>query len=191
MKRSPVIFGIAIGAIGVILVGLIVWLTIVYAGLYNVAATDDHADVVRWSFDRTMERSIRRQAVDIDLPENPPEDVIAEGARHYAESCVYCHGAPGEDPTDWSRGMRPEPPHLAEAASEWTTEEIHWIVTNGIKMTGMPSFAQHSPEEINAIVAFVDALPGLTVEDYARLTNATGSSGQTAAPPVEGEAAAP
>jgi mono/diheme cytochrome c family protein len=191
MKRSPVILGIAIGAIGVILVSLIVWLTIVYAGLYNVAANDDHADAVRWSFDRTMERSVRRQAVDIGLPENPPEDMIAEGARHYAESCVYCHGAPGEDPTDWSRGMRPEPPHLTEAASEWTPEEIHWIVTNGIKMTGMPSFAQHSSEEIDAIVAFVDALPGLTAEDYARLSNAAGPSGPTAAPPVEGEPAAP
>lgn len=191
MKRSPVILGIVIGAIGVTLVSLIVWLTIVYAGLYNVAANDDHADVVRWSFDRTMERSVRRQAVDIELPENPPEDMIAEGARHYAESCVYCHGAPGKDPTDWSRGMRPEPPHLTEAASEWTPEEIHWIVTNGIKMTGMPSFAQHSPEEIDAIVAFVDALPGLTAEDYARLSKATGPSSQTAAPPVEGEPAAP
>ena len=47
-------------------------------------------------------------------------------------------------------------------------EEIHWIITNGIKMSGMPAFGQHhGPEQIVALAAFVDALPGLTPEGYA------------------------
>lgn len=33
--------------------------------------------------------------------------------------------------------MRPEPSYL----TEWTPEEIHWLIANGIKMTGLPAFA--------------------------------------------------
>ena len=104
----------------------------------------------------------------MELPESFSEELIAEGAGYYSESCVYCHGAPGQEPTEWSRGMRPEPPHLVEAATEWTTEEIYWIAENGIKMTGMPAFGSyHGPEEIAAIAAFVSQLPGLSPEGYA------------------------
>ena len=117
-----------------------VWLAVVYSGAYNVAATDRHYDVVRWSFDTTMHRSVANRADEAGLPEDAAEVLVAEGAGHYAESCVHCHGAPGREPAAWSRGMRPEPPHLVEAVSEWTTAEIGWIVTNGIKMTGMPAF---------------------------------------------------
>lgn len=171
MRKYPTIVGAIFGIVGTILVGIAVWLTVVYTGTYNVAASDQHFDVVRWSFDTTMRRSVASRAGGADLPENPSRELITAGAGRYAESCAHCHGAPGRDPAEWSRGMRPEPPHLTEAATGWTGEEIHWIVTHGIKMTGMPAFGEHhSPEEITAIVAFVSALPGLTADDYARLT---------------------
>lgn len=65
----------------------------------------------------------------------------------------------------------PEPPHLVEAASEWTPSELHWTIENGIKMTGMPAFGPHrSAEQIRAINAFVTRLPGLAPEDYRALT---------------------
>lgn len=162
--------GLALGIIGTLLLAVAVWLTVAYTGAYNVAASDEHADAVRWTLDTTMHRSVANRAGDIGLPEQPSEEIIAQGAGHYAESCGYCHGSPGAEPAEWSRGMRPEPPHLTEAATEWTPEEIHWIVSNGIKMSGMPAFgSHHSPEEILALTAFVSALPGLTADDYAAL----------------------
>src|SRR3546814_1594596 len=82
-----------------------------------------------------------------NLPEDTSDDLLAQGAGYYAESCAYCHGGPGQEPAEWSRGMRPEPPHLTEAATEWTDQEIHWIVSNGFKMTGMPAFSEHRSEE--------------------------------------------
>src|SRR3546814_5304582 len=83
-----------------------------------------------------------------NLPEDTSDDLLAQGAGYYAESCAYCHGGPGQEPAEWSRGMRPEPPHLTEAATEWTDQEIHWIVSNGFKMTGMPAFRseEHTSE---------------------------------------------
>ncbi|HSN73067.1 MAG TPA: cytochrome c [Steroidobacteraceae bacterium] len=162
--------GIVTGVIGTLLVALAVSLAIIYTGAYNVAASDAHADPVRWAFNTTMHSSIANRA-GADLPDDFSDAQISEGAQHYAESCAHCHGRPGGEPAPWSRGMRPEPPHLTEAAAEWSPEEIHWIVSHGIKMTGMPAFGpHHSPAEIVALTAFVTALPGMTAEDYAALS---------------------
>ncbi|WP_375262664.1 c-type cytochrome [Palleronia sp.] len=170
MERRPLTAGIFGGIFATLLVVVVVWLGVAYSGAYNVAATDKHADAVRWTLETTMRRSVSSRADDVDLPEIT-EEFIAEGADRYSESCVQCHGAPGKEPAGWSRGMRPEPPHLVEAATEWSTEEIYWIAENGIKMSGMPAFGpQRGPEEIAAIAAFVSGLPGLTPEDYAELT---------------------
>jgi len=165
------ILGFLLGVVVTVLVAIAVWLTVVYTGAYNVAASDPHADAVRWTLDTTMRRSVESRAGEVRLPEEFPDDVIARGAGDYDDYCVQCHGAPGQDPAEWSRGMRPEPPHLTEAAADWTAEEIRWIVENGIKMSAMPAFgASHGPDEILAITAFVRQLPGLAPEDYRRLS---------------------
>ncbi len=162
--------GALIGAALAVLVAVGVWLAVVYSGGYNVAASDPHADAVRWTLDTTMRRSVESRAGDVQLPEEFAEDVIAQGAGEYAEYCAHCHGAPGEEPAEWSRGMRPEPPHLTEAATEWSAEEIHWIIENGIRMSGMPAFGSHEAEEVLALTAFVQQLPGLSPADYAAMT---------------------
>lgn len=178
MKRLGA--GIALGVIGTILVVVAVWLTVVYTGSYNVAASDPHVDAVRWTIDTTMRRSVASRAGGIDLPEDPSEELLSAGAGHYAESCAYCHGAPGEESTEWSRGMRPEPPHLTEAASEWTEQELHWIIANGIKMSGMPAFGEHhDAKEIIALTAFVGEMPGLSAEDYQRLSESGSHGGES------------
>ena len=164
-------FGAALGVVATILAAIAVWLAVVYSGAYNVAAIEPHIDVVRWTFETTMRRSVASRAGSVAAPQHPSDELIAEGARHYAESCVYCHGAPGQEPTEWSRGMRPEPPHLVEAASEWTRSELHWTIENGIKITGMSALGPHrNAEQIRAINAFVTRLPGLAPEDYRALT---------------------
>ena len=190
MKKHPVLVGVVGGIIATLLLGIAVWFTIAYTGAYNVAASDQHFDPVRWTFNTTLRQSVAVRAGGASLPEDASEDLLAQGAGHYAESCAYCHGGPGQEPAEWSRGMRPEPPHLTEAATEWTDQEIHWIVSNGFKMTGMPAFGEHhSPEEIVALATFVRALPGLSADDYSRLTGSargeppSGPPAEAAEPP--------
>ena len=173
---SGVIKGLFLGillTLLTLLAGAAVWLTVAYTGRYNVAASDRHRDAVRWTLDSTMHRSVSRRAGSVRMPVSVPEGMQEAGARHYAESCAHCHGAPGRGPAGWSRGMRPEPPHLTEAAAEWSPEELLWIIENGIKMSGMPAFGTHlGPEDTVAIAAFVRGLPDLTAEDYAAMTGA-------------------
>ena len=181
--------GLALGIVGAILVAVAVWLTVIYTGAYNVAASDQHADAVRWTLDTTMHRSVANRAGGVELPENVSEELLAAGAGRYAETCAHCHGTPGGDPAEWSRGMRPEPPRLVEAAAEWTPEEIHWIISNGIKMTGMPAFGGNlAPDEIVSLTAFVSALPGLSADDYASLTSSPRARTEPTQPLAAGEA---
>lgn len=61
--------GLALGILGTILVAIAIWLTVAYTGAYNVAASDPHADAVRWTLDTTMRRSIARRSGEVELPE--------------------------------------------------------------------------------------------------------------------------
>jgi mono/diheme cytochrome c family protein len=162
--------GLFLGIVLTVFVGAAAWLVVTYGGLYNVAASAPHADAVRWTLETSMRRSVSRQAGEVRMPVSVPQEVLEQGARHYAGACALCHGAPGEEAEPWSEGMRPAPPALTEAAAEWSPEEIAWIVQNGIKMSGMPAFGERlSPDEIIAVAAFVRQLPGLTAGDYAAM----------------------
>ena len=89
---------------------------------------------------------------------------------HSVKACVYCHGAPGKDPTDIGKGLNPEPPYLPDVVARWSGGELFWIAKNGIRMTGMPAFGStHKDEEIWKVVAFIQRLPTVTEEDYAKM----------------------
>lgn len=155
--------------VGLFVLAWIVGLSIVYGGLYNVAATEEHASFTRWTFDTTFRNSVENRAEDILAPEAVTPALVARGAETYKSSCQLCHGGPGVDPEEWASGMRPRPPHLAEAAAEWEIEEIYWLASNGVKMSGMPAFGpSHDEETLWGVAAFVKGLPGLTPEDYAQ-----------------------
>lgn len=64
------------------------------------------------------------------------------------------------------RGLRPQPPPLADVVAEWSAAELFWIIKHGIRMTGMPAWGPtHGDEEVWAIVAFVQTLPTMSAEE--------------------------
>ncbi len=90
-----------------------------------------------------------------------------KGFKDYDEMCIICHSAPGKERKAISKGMRPEPPNLAETSKRWTTTQLFWIVKNGIKLTGMPAFgATHGDDEIWNIVGFVRLLPEMSADTF-------------------------
>ena len=151
---------------------------VIYAGLYDVAATAPHWPATAWLLETVRIRSIKAQAAGITVPpalEEPAKLVI--GVEHYAAHCAVCHGAPGVPKGDIGRGLYPPPPDLAKTAALYNPAELFWIVKHGIKMTGMPAWADHSDEELWATVAFVEKLPGMSEQDYARLVMASMTHG--------------
>ncbi|QCI67032.1 c-type cytochrome [Phreatobacter stygius] len=144
---------------------------VVYSGVVNVAARGPDSAPVAWLLTTAMQRSVARRAA--AEPQPAPSTDLKLGFRFYNETCVYCHGGPGKDPVDFGKGLIPEPPYLADTVAGWTGAELYWIVKNGVRMTGMPSFADsHKDEELRAVVAFIQKLPGMTPEQYAEYEKA-------------------
>jgi mono/diheme cytochrome c family protein len=150
----------------------------IYAGVYDVAATTPHWPATAWLLQTARTRSIKAQAASIAVPPglDDPATVII-GVEHYAAHCAVCHGAPGVPKGDIGHGLYPPPPDLAIAVPLYSPAELFWILNHGIKMTGMPAWSDHSDEELWATVAFLEKLPGMSEQDYARLVMASMAHG--------------
>jgi mono/diheme cytochrome c family protein len=150
---------------------------LLYAGLYDVAATTPHWPVARTILEMARLRSIKAHAAAIAVPSrlDDPAKVLI-GVAHYAAHCAVCHGAPGVPRGDIGRGLYP-PPDLPKTTLLYSPAELFWILKHGIKMTGMPAWSDHSDEELWATVAFLEKLPGMSEQDYARLVMASMAHG--------------
>ena len=155
-------------AIGLFLaVAVAAVLTFIYWGVYDIGATTPHFGVTHWILRTTMERSVKREARGVNIPELDDPEKVHMGFRNFHAMCVTCHGAPGIPPSEMSKGLYPEAPDLVVAAKAWTPAELFVIIKRGIKMSGMPAWeTTHSGEEIWALVAFVKLLPTMPVAEY-------------------------
>ncbi|EAQ04618.1 di-heme cytochrome c (class I) [Pseudooceanicola batsensis HTCC2597] len=181
MPRSkPVALGVLIGSIATVGIAAVAGIAYVYSGSYNVAATESHAPTMRWALDTSYENSVRSRAETIEPPAELTPEMVEAGGERYAAMCAHCHGGPGAEPAGWSRGMRPEPPILWHAASEWESREVFWLVKHGVKMSGMPAFGtDHEDAAIWEITAFVKELPAMRPETYESLTAGANGHGQS------------
>ena len=140
----------------------------VYAGIYNVAATEQHTAPVYWLLDYAMRRSVKNFSSDVQVPPLFDEARVRNGFRIYRAKCLQCHGAPGIAPDALASGLTPAPASLVATAREWEAPEIYWVIRNGIKMSGMPAWAYRlSDSEIWDVVAFVRRLPAFSPRGYA------------------------
>lgn len=146
------------------------FLIYIYSGWHNVSAMNAESGMMKWVFNTTKNNSVESRLEDISVPDLKDSAMIKEGYVHYNEMCVSCHGAPGIEETELSKGLNPPAPYLVDEAAETDARELFWITKNGIKMTGMPAWGTtHSDEKIWAIVAFMKTLPDMTAEDYKKL----------------------
>ena len=155
--------------------GLAGAVAVVGLGLYNVSAQVVHWPGVSWVLHTTFRNSIALRAPSMeDAPDLSDPDLIALGAGHYATACAPCHAAPGDTRSATMQAMVPAPPHIAEAVAHWQPNEMHWIVENGIKMSGMPAWpAKERGDEVWAVVAYLAAVK---VENAPALPDVTGET---------------
>jgi mono/diheme cytochrome c family protein len=165
-RLSMLMTGAAVATFVMALAGVV----FVASGVYDIAAATPHWAVTRWVMEQTRNRSIAMHAAGIKVPPglDDPAKVVM-GTEHFAAHCASCHGAPGVPRSEAAEGLYPQPPDLAHAPAHYTQAELFWIMRNGIKMTGMPAWSDHSDEELWATVAFIGKLPGMTEEHYGKL----------------------
>ncbi len=175
MTRGAMIFTKAQSVLAVIgllaIVGGIGAAIFFFGGLFNVAADRPDPAVVNWAIVQVRKASIAWRATDrppAGFLRNPA--AVQAGALAYAEiGCVDCHGEPGVQSAKFAEGLEP-PPDLRRVVTDRSPEDLFWVIKNGIKMTGMPSFgAGKSPvgdQKIWAIVAFLENLSSVSDANF-------------------------
>ena len=146
-------------------------------GFFDVAANHPDPDPVNSVLEHVRAASIARHAT--DQPNGSLNDpaAVQAGAKSFSQrGCVNCHGGPGVDWAKFSEGLNPGPPDLKDVVGDMLPQELFWVIRNGIKMTGMPSFGASDPPvpdpEIWSMVAFLKKLPVVSEDDYKAWTGA-------------------
>jgi mono/diheme cytochrome c family protein len=116
---------------------LVVSLLLGLHALYSVSAHDGH-----------KHRNAPASARKLKNPVKADEETIAAGRALFNKNCASCHGEDGKSKTDVAAALKKQPTDLtAKAMSGITDGEIYWVVTNGIKKSGMPAYKLKAKEQ--------------------------------------------
>jgi mono/diheme cytochrome c family protein len=116
--------------------------------------------------------AIPRKASDAMNPVKSSDEVLAAAMAHYADHCASCHANDGSGNTMFGRGLYPKPPDLKlPATQELSDGALYYIITNGIRFTGMPAFGEGTETREDSdswgLVHFIRRLPRITPEELA------------------------
>jgi mono/diheme cytochrome c family protein len=96
---------------------------------------------------------------------NPSPDTPATfqtGKEHFQHHCQICHGLDGHNTgVPFAANMSPPIPDLSDKKiQDYTDGQLKWIIQNGIRFTGMPSWKGIlEDDEMWAIVRYLRMLP--------------------------------
>ncbi|MDQ6780004.1 MAG: c-type cytochrome [Candidatus Eremiobacteraeota bacterium] len=157
--------GIVAGIVGFILLAALIMVVALKSGLIpaNADARPGALErlLARMSLQATIARQIDANAAN-PLPLNDAN--LTAAVKLYGANCAACHGAADAKMSAIARGLYQRPPQLARHGVEDDPEaKINWIVTHGIRLTGMPAFgATLSKDQIwqlTMLLKHMDSLP--------------------------------
>jgi mono/diheme cytochrome c family protein len=114
------------------------------AGRLNGLSTREEATAT----ERVVARAARRWAIPRGgrTATNPvafSTDVWAESRAHFADHCATCHANDGSGQTEIGQRFYPKTPDMRLPATQDLTDgELYWVIENGIRLTGMPSWGR-------------------------------------------------
>ena len=155
------------GLVVALILVLLVSSAVLFLGWYDVAAAVPAGKLETTLAQFALNKSVARRAPRVKNPIAPSPEALRTGLAHFRENCADCHGAPGIEAEEFAEGLNPPAPDLTLPRVQRRPDgELFWIVSNGIRMTGMPAFGStHKEDEIWKIVAFLRHLPELTPDE--------------------------
>jgi mono/diheme cytochrome c family protein len=163
----------------------------VKSGLFDVGAASPHTKLTEWLTHETMIHSVRRHARAIEAPPSFSRAQVLGGFCTYESHCVACHGASAVPRDRWVSGLEPQPPYLLDSSQQFTSAQLFWIVSHGIKMTGMPSWrGTLTDDQIWDAVALLQAMPKMPPQTYQRWRTAQRCAAVNP-PPIPGQSPIP
>ena len=145
-------------------------------------AVADHA----MPFERKLANGALHSRIEKEMPKNVPvaadDSTYMAGAHIYQTHCAICHGHPDQDQGPIAKGMFPKPPHLfrGKGVTDDEAGETYWKISNGIRLTGMPSFKNSLSEtemwQVSVLLANVNKISD-AVKEQLKPPNFPGMNG--------------
>jgi mono/diheme cytochrome c family protein len=170
MRRSFILLLIGLAILGI---GVAVAISILHDGL-SARAKPNKIEIA-------VARTARHLAIPSDarVAQNPMLDSaedLREARLHYADHCAICHANDGSGDTIMGNGLYPKPPDMRLPETQNLTDgELYWIIENGVRLTGMPSFPEEQKHGTNGshtggmenwrLVHFIRHLPHLSAAE--------------------------
>src|SRR5258706_7813791 len=85
-------------------------------------------------------------AKELKNPLTATAEHIASGRALFTQRCAPCHGADGKAMSEMAAAMKIKPADLT-ALHGRTDGEIYWVISNGIRQSGMPAFESKMSEQ--------------------------------------------
>lgn len=102
------------------------------------------------------------------VPKTP--EAIAAGLEHFADHCAICHANDGSGDTEIGRALYPRVPDMRKPATQDLSDgELFYIIQNGVRLTGMPSWAHEDADDNWKLVNFIRHQPQLTPAELIRM----------------------
>jgi mono/diheme cytochrome c family protein len=164
------LLGVVVAILAVVGVFAIALALSVVRGGFSARTTASRLEVafVETVRDLAVPRSARAEKNPV--PSTP--DALERGRRNFAKECALCHGNDGRGQTELALGMFPPPPDLRTVA-DLTDGEIHHVIENGIRFSGMAAFGRPGDAEMSRehweIVVFIRHLPHQTAAEVAEM----------------------
>jgi len=156
------------GALLVIVIALVGGVVFVM-GARGFSAREHPSRVERWVARRARAMAAPAGARDRANPVPDSPEVLAEARAHWADHCAACHANNGSGDIEMGKRMYPPAPDMRQAETqEMTDGELFFIIQNGIRLTGMPSWgggSGHDEQDSWKLVRFIRHLPQITAEE--------------------------
>lgn len=131
-------------------------------GAVNPSATTRPSKLEKLVAHTALDAAVRARAPRGRAAPSDPASV-ERGRQAYRQHCLVCHGVPGGEQSPIAAGLNPPVPDLAEPETQARTDgELYFLVSGGVRLTGMPGFERSLPEGTRwELVGFLRALPKL------------------------------
>jgi predicted CXXCH cytochrome family protein len=107
-------------------------------------------------------------------------EALQKGREEFLKRCSACHGIDGSGKTEMGSNLYPRVPDLRGTASQTLSDgELHYIIENGVSLTGMPAWGNAQRESSGTIwnlVAFVRSMRSQTPEERAQQASITSAA---------------
>jgi len=162
---------------------LVVFFGLICAGLFihrGFRATNQPSRIETVVAHTARNLSIPRAARNEKNPLETTQQTLQDGRDAFVARCQTCHGHDGSGLTPVGRSLYPRAPDLRSAQTRNLTDgAIHYIIENGVELTGMPAWGnphQAQGDDSWKLVLFIRSLGPLTPQETAQQAQASASA---------------